>query len=155
MTLFRVWSPDAHGIDLLLGDQRLRMAMEVGEWWSIVADAQAGDSYTFSVDGGEPLPDPRSPWQPDGVFGPSRLVDHSAFAWSDQRWQAPPLASAVIYELHIGTFTPEGTFDAAIDRLDHLVELGVTHVELMPVAQFPGERGWGYDGVDLYAPQNT
>lgn len=155
MTLFRVWSPNAHGIDLLLGDRRLRMTMDTDEWWSIVADAHAGDTYAFSVDGSEPLPDPRSPWQPEGVFGPSCVVDHSAFAWSDQRWQAPPLSSAVIYELHIGTFTPEGTFDAAIAKLDYLVELGVTHVEIMPVAQFPGERGWGYDGVDLYAPQNT
>ena len=77
------------------------------------------------------------------------------FPWTDAQWQAPPLASAVVYELHVGTFTPEGTFDAAIDRLPHLVELGVTHVELMPVAEFPGDRGWGYDGVDLFAPHHA
>ena len=90
-------------------------------------------------------------WQPHGVHGPSRVYDQAAFAWSDGGWQAPPLASAVIYEMHVGTFTPEGTFDAAIERLDYLVELGITHLELMPVAEFPGERGWGYDGVALFA----
>jgi maltooligosyltrehalose trehalohydrolase len=101
------------------------------------------------------LPDPRSPWQPQGVHGPSRLVDHSDFEWRDRGWQPPPLASALVYELHVGTFTPLGTFEAAIERLDHLRDLGVTHVELMPVGQFPGARGWGYDGVALFAPQNT
>jgi maltooligosyltrehalose trehalohydrolase len=155
MRLFRVWAPDAHAVDLLLGGERLRMESQRTGWWKVAAEAEAGDTYAFSVDGSEPLPDPRSPWQPEGVFGPSALVDHAAFAWSDQRWQAPPLSAAVIYELHIGTFTPTGTFDAAIARLDHLVALGVTHVEIMPVAQFPGAWGWGYDGVDLYAPQNT
>ena len=155
MTLFRVWSPEAHGIDLLLGAERLKMTSGRDGWWSVSAEANAGATYTFSVDGSEPLPDPRSPWQPEGAFGPSALVDHCAFTWSDARWQAPPLSSAVIYELHIGTFTPEGTFDSAIARLDYLAALGVTHVELMPVAQFPGARGWGYDGVDLYAPQNS
>jgi maltooligosyltrehalose trehalohydrolase len=151
----RVWAPLAQRVDLLLGGQRLPMEASGVGWWSARAQASPGDDYAFSLDGGEPLPDPRSPWQPEGVFGPSRLVDRAKFAWSDQRWQAPPLSSAVIYELHIGTFTPEGTFEAAIARLDHLVTLGVTHVEIMPVAQFPGARGWGYDGVDLYAPQNT
>jgi len=155
MTLFRVWSPEAHGIDLLLGADRLKMTAGRDGWWSVEAQAGAGATYTFSVDGSEPLPDPRSPSQPEGVFGPSALVDQSAFAWTDQRWQAPPLSSAVIYELHIGTFTPEGTFDSAIARLDYLVALGVTHVEIMPVHQFPGAHGWGYDGVDLFAPQNT
>ncbi|HEX8997033.1 MAG TPA: malto-oligosyltrehalose trehalohydrolase [Ktedonobacterales bacterium] len=155
MSPFRVWAPAAHGVDLLLGDQRVKMTAERDGWWTVEVEASAGATYAYSVDGSEPLPDPRSPWQPDGVFGRSRRVDHSAFSWTDQRWQAPPLSSAVIYELHIGTFTPEGTFDAAIARLDHLVELGVTHVELMPVHQFPGAWGWGYDGVDLFAPQNT
>ncbi len=96
-------------------------------------------------------PDPRSQWQPNGVHGLSRVYDQTAFAWSDGGWQAPPLARAVIYELHVGTFTPEGTFDAAIERLDYLVELGITHVELMPVAAFPGGQGWGYDGAALFA----
>src|SRR5262245_33172544 len=125
-------------------------------WWAREAPAAGhGTDYRFAVDGGEPLPDPRSPWQPDGVHGPSRVVDHARFRWRDARWQPPPLSAAVLYELHIGTFTPEGTFAAAIDRLDHLRDLGVTHVELMPVAEFPGTRGWGYDGVDLWAPHHA
>jgi maltooligosyltrehalose trehalohydrolase len=118
-------------------------------WWTAEAE---GRDYAFAVDGADPLPDPRSPWQPHGVHGPSRVVDHAAFRWTDAGWQAPPLAAGLVYELHVGTFSPAGTFDGAIERLDHLVRLGVTHVELMPVAQFPGGHGWGYDGVDLYAP---
>jgi maltooligosyltrehalose trehalohydrolase len=119
------------------------------------APLPAGTDYRFVVDGGEPLPDPRSRWQPAGVHGPSRVLDTRTFAWTDAGFQAPPLSAAVIYELHVGTFTPEGTFEAAVARLDHLVDLGVTHVELMPVAAFPGDRGWGYDGVDLYAPHSA
>ena len=108
--------------------------------------------YAFLLDDDPtPYPDPRSLWQPKGVHGPSRLYDQGAFEWTDERWQGPPLAGAVIYELHIGTFSEEGTFDGAIEHLDYLAELGVTHVELMPVAEFAGERGWGYDGVALFA----
>ena len=103
----------------------------------------------------EDLPDPRSGWQPHGVHGPSRIVDHAAFRWTDDDFQARPLSSALIYELHVGTFTPEGTFEAAIGKLDHLKELGVTHVEIMPVADFPGRFGWGYDGVNLFAPRHV
>ena len=109
----------------------------------------------FSVDGGEGTPDPRSAFQPHGVHGPSQLIDHARFQWTDERWQARPLSSAIVYELHIGTFTPEGTFAGAVRRLDYLVELGVTHVELMPVTEFSGNWGWGYDGVDLYAPHHV
>jgi maltooligosyltrehalose trehalohydrolase len=108
--------------------------------------------YSFHLDGQESaLPDPRSAWQPNGVHGPSRIFDQSAFEWHDSGWQAPPLSSGMLYELHIGTFTPEGTLDAAIGRLDYLRGLGITHVELLPVAAFPGRHGWGYDGVDLFA----
>ena len=114
-----------------------------------------GDDYAFSLDGGPARPDPRSPWQPSGVHGPSRLVDHGAFAWTDDGWAPLPLADAVVYELHVGTFSPEGTFDGAVACLGHLVDLGVTAVEVMPVAEFPGRRGWGYDGVDLYAPHSA
>ena len=96
-----------------------------------------------------PASRPRSAWQPHGVSGPSRLVDHDAFRWTDGAFQARPLSSALIYELHAGTFTPEGTFEGVIARLDYLKDLGVTHVELMPVADFPGRFGWGYDGVVL------
>ena len=153
MTSFRVWAPRAQRVHLALGDRRIAMSAEPrGSWVVDVPRAHAGLDYGFALDDGEVLPDPRSPWQPAGVHGPSRLVDHRAFRWTDEAWRPAPLSSAVIYELHVGTFTPGGTFDAAIERLGHLVGLGVSHVELMPVAQFPGQRGWGYDGVDLFAP---
>ena len=136
--------------------ERLPLTAGEGGWWSAdVPAAGPGSEYAFRLDGGEPLPDPRSPWQPSGVHGPSRVVEHQAFPWQDQGWQAGPLAAAVLYELHVGTFTPSGTFEAAIARLDHLVDLGMTHVELMPVNEFAGSRGWGYDGVDLYAPHHA
>ena len=127
-----------------------------GGWWrAAVADAGPGTCYAFRVDGGPERPDPRSPFQPDGVHGRSCLVDQASFPWTDQGFQPRPLSSAVIYELHVGTFTEAGTFAAAIERLDHLVQLGVTHVELMPVVEFDGTYGWGYDGVDLYAPHHA
>jgi len=107
------------------------------------------------VDGGEPLPDPRSPWQPEGPHGSSRALDHTEFQWTDQAWRGSSLPNAVIYECHIGTFTEEGTFDAAIHKLPHLIDLGVTAIELMPVVEFSGRRGWGYDGVDLFAPHHS
>jgi maltooligosyltrehalose trehalohydrolase len=150
-----VWAPSAASVELVRGDERRPMRAEGDGWW-VGPDALApGTDYAFAVDGGEPLPDPRSPWQPAGVHGPSRTIDHAAFAWTDDGWSAPPLADAIIYELHIGTFTPGGTFDSAIARLDELVELGVTHLELLPVAEFSGDRGWGYDGVQLYAPHHA
>jgi maltooligosyltrehalose trehalohydrolase len=130
------------------------MQKDPNGWWTTPGEVPPGTEYRYSVDGGAPYPDPRSASQPHGVHGPSRVVDHASFPWTDQRWQAGPFASAVVYELHVGTFTPEGTFDGVIGKLDHLVELGVTHVELMPVAEFSGDWGWGYDGVDLYAPHH-
>jgi maltooligosyltrehalose trehalohydrolase len=156
MSALRVWAPAAERVEVVSGSARTPM-QRTSEGFYVLEDPPltAGGEYAFSLDGGEPLPDPRSPWQPRGVHGPSRRIDHAAFPWSDARWQAPPLASGLIYELHVGTFTPEGTFASAIARLDHLVELGVTHVELMPVAEFPGRRGWGYDGVQLYAPHHA
>jgi maltooligosyltrehalose trehalohydrolase len=117
-----------------------------------VEQAGPGTDYGFVLDDdAQAWPDPRSKWQPHGVHGASRVYDQTAFAWSDGGWQAPPLSRGVIYELHVGTFTPKGTFDSAIERLDYLVKLGITHVELMPVAAFPGARGWGYDGAALFA----
>jgi maltooligosyltrehalose trehalohydrolase len=146
----------AQRVDVEVEGARLPLIAGEGGWWSAdVPAARAGSEYAFRLDGGEPLPDPRSPWQPYGVHGPSRVVEHQAFPWQDQGWQAGPLSAAVLYELHVGTFTPDGTFEAAIARLDHLVDLGITHVELMPVAEFAGSRGWGYDGVDLYAPHHA
>ena len=109
-----------------------------------------GSDYAYRVDGGDPTPDPRSAWQPQGVHSPSRVYDHGRFAWHDRSWRGIPYAGAVMYELHVGTFTPEGTFDAAVTHLEHLVDLGVDVVELLPCNAFDGTRGWGYDGVDLY-----
>jgi maltooligosyltrehalose trehalohydrolase len=124
-------------------------------WWTAELVLPPGTDYGFVLDGDGPLPDPRSPWQPHGVHGPSRTVDHDAFAWTDDGFTAPRLADAVVYELHVGTFTERGTFDAAIDRLGDLADLGITHLEIMPVAEFSGDRGWGYDGVDLFAPHHA
>jgi len=143
-------------VELLLGDDRLAMRSVGGGWWESESEIlEDGTDYAFALDRAEPLPDPRSPWQPEGVHGRSRWVDHERSDWSDAGWSPPDLASGVIYELHIGTFTPGGTFDSAIERLDDLVALGVSHVELMPVNEFPGDRGWGYDGVDLFAPHHA
>ncbi|MGI9023365.1 MAG: malto-oligosyltrehalose trehalohydrolase [Acidimicrobiales bacterium] len=151
-----VWAPRATEVAVVLGDRRLDMdGPDADGWFRAELPADAGLDYCFSLDGGPPLPDPRSPWQPEGVHGPSRRVGHDAFSWSDDGWAAPPLADAVVYELHVGTFSPEGTFDGAVARLGHLVDLGVTAVEVMPVAEFPGRRGWGYDGVDLWAPHSA
>jgi len=133
----------------------VRLHAAGGGWWAGGEPLPAGVDYRFSIDGAAPLPDPRSPFQPEGVHGPSRTVDHAAHAWTDADWRGAELADAVLYELHVGTFTPQGTFDAVAQRLGHLVELGVTAVEIMPVAEFPGGRGWGYDGVDLYAPHHA
>ena len=146
----RVWAPYAERVELAAEGRREDMARGEGGWWT-GRPLPAGTDYAFVLDGGEPLPDPRSPWQPRGVHGPSRTVDHPAFAWSDGAWQPPRLADSVVYELHVGTFTPEGTFDAAIGKLPHLRELGIGLVELLPVNAFPGRHGWGYDGVDLFA----
>ncbi|MEA2825892.1 MAG: maltooligosyltrehalose trehalohydrolase [Actinomycetota bacterium] len=150
-----VWAPRAGRVDLVAGDGS-RSPMEGPDergWYRSTASVAAGESYGFSLDGGPTRPDPRSQWQPDGVDGLSRSVDHAAFAWTDGAWPGRRLdGSSVIYELHVGTFSPEGTFDGAVARLDHLVDLGVDVVELLPVNQFPGRWGWGYDGVDLFAP---
>jgi maltooligosyltrehalose trehalohydrolase len=151
---FTVWAPVAPRVMLHLPglDRREPMHPTDDGWWQVVVpEAGHGTDYAFAVDGGDPRPDPRSPWQPAGVHGPSRVFDTSRHAWSDQGWSGRSVLGAVCYELHVGTFTATGTLDAAIERLDHLVELGVDVVELMPLAGFPGERGWGYDCVNLYA----
>lgn len=157
MAIVQVWAPAAQQMEIELQDGRRRpMKAEKSGWWRVeVGESNKTIDYSFIVDGSGPFPDPRSPWQPNGVHGHSRTVDHAVYPWTDQGWQAIPLPSAVIYELHIGAFTPAGTFEAAIEKLDHLVALGITHVELMPVAAFSGDRGWGYDGVLLYAPHQA
>jgi maltooligosyltrehalose trehalohydrolase len=153
MHVFEVWAPRARTMEVKTGDKKFPMEKKPRGYWSAaVEEAGPGTDYAFVIDDVEPaLPDPRTQWQPYGVHGASRVVDHAAFGWTDIGWQAPPLSSGLIYELHLGTFTPEGTLKAAESRLDYLKALGVTHVELMPLANFPGKRGWGYDGVDLYA----
>src|SRR5450631_289539 len=157
MHVFEVWAPRAGTMEVKIGNKRFPMEKKSRGYWSAsVEEAGPGTDYGFVIDGLEPaLPDPRTQWQPYSVHGASRLVDHRAFAWSDNEWQASPLSSALIYELHLGTFTPEGTLKSAESRLDYLKALGVTHVELMPIANFAGARGWGYDGVDLYAIFNA
>jgi len=155
MHLFRVWAPLAERVDVKIGERLWPLAQVAGGWWEAeVASAGPGTDYGYVLNGdGMVLPDPRSLWQPYGVHGWSRVLDQGAFAWRDGKWRAPELKDAVIYELHVGTFTEAGTFAAAAERLGYLKTVGVTHVELMPVAAFPGERGWGYDGVDLFAVQ--
>src|SRR5947209_19866627 len=151
---FQVWAPDAKQVTLrLLGHRDLPMQPESGGVFSITVDAAAGDRYFYLVDDHPPVPDPVSPLLSEGVHGPTEIVDPGSFAWSDQEWRGVDLRDAIIYELHIGTFTPQGTFASATERLDYLRRLGVTMIEIMPVAAFPGERNWGYDGVAPYAVQ--
>jgi maltooligosyltrehalose trehalohydrolase len=151
--LFRVWAPNAVAVEVVVDGARHPMATSAGGWFESAVDgAGPGSRYGFSLDGGVPRPDPRSPSQPDGIDGLSEVIDHGAFEWTDNGWRGIPVASAVIYELHVGTFTDGGTFESAIEQLAHLVDLGVDAVELMPVNGFPGARGWGYDGVALFAP---
>ncbi len=150
MTTVRVWAPLPSSVELDSEGRRVPMDRQEGGWWSGEV-AGPGKDYSFVLDGGDPRPDPRSAWQPQGVHGPSRVVDHDAFAWTDATWRGVPLAGSVLYELHVGTFTSEGTFDAAIERLDHLVDLGVSAVELLPCNAYAGRWGWGYDGVAWFA----
>ncbi|MFD4554143.1 malto-oligosyltrehalose trehalohydrolase [Streptomyces sp. NPDC058469] len=149
---FEVWAPEADRVTLHRegATRALERDPERVGWWSGEAEADDGTRYGFAVDDGPPLPDPRSRRQPDGPDGLSAVVDHERYAWR-AAWSGRPLPGAVLYELHVGTYTPEGTLDAAAGRLDHLVELGVTHVELMPLCPFPGRHGWGYEGVSLWA----
>ena len=126
-----------------------------GTFTGAVANASPGDVYSYVLDGDGPYPDPASRFQPHGVHGPSAVVDPGAFAWSDQGWRGVPIEDAVFYELHIGTFTAAGTFASAIEQLPYLADLGITVVELMPIADFPGSRNWGYDGVSLFAPSRA
>ncbi|OMG28926.1 malto-oligosyltrehalose trehalohydrolase [Actinomyces naeslundii] len=148
-----VWAPAAQTVELYLpGQDRLVGMIPVpGGWWTAPFELEPGTDYAFRVDGSPNRPDPRSALQPDGVHGPSRTVDPDTWRWTDQNWAGKDLRGSVIYELHVGTFTPEGTLDAAVSRLGHLVDLGVDIVELMPLAAFPGKAGWGYDGVGLWA----
>lgn len=155
MKNFTVWAPKAEKLEICIEDQCFPMQKDEKGFWSIKLKHQKKSVlYAFKIDNKGPYPDPQSPFQPDGVHGKS-LRQTPEFPWTDLKWQPKDFADAVIYELHTGTFSPEGNFDGIISRLDYLRELGITHIELMPVAAFPGKRGWGYDGVALFAPHNN
>jgi maltooligosyltrehalose trehalohydrolase len=153
---FRVWAPQAQRVEVVLGGKS--MGMEPcgdGTWAITIAGAAAGDRYGYRVDDQGPYPDPYSRSQPDGPHGESEVIDPEAYEWHDQGWHTIAIDGLSIYEVHVGTFTPEGTFESAIQQLPRLQELGVTAIEPMPVAEFPGTRNWGYDGVDLFAPSHV
>jgi maltooligosyltrehalose trehalohydrolase len=159
---FRVWAPKAATVEVVLerpGDGPARHPLEKddedGTFGGFVDGVWAGDRYRYLVDGQGPFPDPASRFQPEGVHGPSQVVDPGRFAWTDGSWRGVAQEELVVYELHVGTFSPEGTFDGVTARLPQLRDLGVSAVELMPVADFAGGRNWGYDGVDLFAPSHS
>jgi maltooligosyltrehalose trehalohydrolase len=154
---FRVWAPERRTVEVLVEGRRpLAMTRQPdGAFEVTVPGIAAGARYQYRLDGERYRPDPASRFQPEGVHGPSVVVDTGAFSWTDQAFRGHELADIVLYELHVGTFTRAGTFEAVIAHLPELVDLGITAVELMPVAEFPGSRNWGYDGVHLFAPQST
>jgi maltooligosyltrehalose trehalohydrolase len=158
MHRFGLWAPKAQKISLKWRDNILPLnGPNQRGWWTLeVPEAGCGDAYAFLLDDDPtPYPDPRSLHQPGGVHEPSRLYDHSKFDWHDQLWRGSPKTGSIIYELHIGTFSEEGTFDGAIQHLQYLTELGITHVEVMPVASWAGRQGWGYDSVAMFAPHEA
>lgn len=155
---YRVWAPRRARVDVILSrggaaDETIALAAEDGGYFSgLVRHASPGDRYRFRLDGDRAYPDPASRFQPDGPHGPSQVIDPSTFAWTDGAWRGVAIDRQVIYEMHVGAFTPEGTWAAAAREVDELARLGITVLEIMPVAEFPGRFGWGYDGVDLFAP---
>ena len=155
---FRLWAPACDRVALELMDEAWTVPMTAlaDGWHELVTNhARAGSRYRFVLPGGARVPDPASRFQPDDVHGPSEVTDPARWQWIDEDWKGRPWDEAVVYELHIGAFTPEGTFAAAAGRLDHLARLGVTAIQIMPVADFPGKRNWGYDGVLPYAPDTS
>ncbi len=157
---FRLWASSATDVKLVLHDGRAagmhQMPRDAEGVFDMIVDAAAtGDRYGYRVDNGDVRPDPASRFQPDGVHGPSQVIDPLAFTWTDDRWRGRPPGDRILYELHIGTFTPEGTFDAAAAKLEALRDTGITFIEIMPVADFPGSRNWGYDAVCLFAPSRA
>lgn len=155
---FVLWAPQSSSVSIKLAENRRTIPMEPlegGYHQAFVSDVSAGTRYWYRLEDARELPDPASRFQPEGVHGPSQLVDTGAFRWTDQNWKGRELQGSILYELHVGTYTREGTFRALVPHLPRLVELGVTSIEIMPVAQFPGARNWGYDGVYEYAPQNS
>ncbi len=152
---FRLWAPAARRVDLLL-DRPRPMRRDDDGWFALdVADARAGTRYKFRIDNETDVPDPASPFQPEDVFGPSEVVDHGHYQWRARDWRGRPWHETILLESHVGTFTPDGTYRAMIGKLDHLVQTGITALELMPLADFAGRRNWGYDGVLWYAPDSA
>jgi maltooligosyltrehalose trehalohydrolase len=156
---FVVWAPFRRKVELkIISNHERTMTMnkdKLGYWNAVLRDVYPGTLYSFRLDGEIERPDPASCSQPDGVHGPSQIVDLNSFHWDDGNWSGVDIAQMIMYEIHTGTFTPEGTFEAIIPRLGEILDLGINAIELMPVAQFPGERNWGYDGAFPYAPQNS
>jgi maltooligosyltrehalose trehalohydrolase len=153
---FRVWAPDAAQLDVQIGDALVPMQRdERGVWVATVPGVGAGVRYRYRIDRGGAFSDPYSRSQPDGPHDPSEAIDPDSYAWHDGGWGGIAMRGLVVYELHVGVYTPAGTFDALIGELDAIAALGVTAIELMPVAEFPGTRNWGYDGVDLFAPSRN
>jgi malto-oligosyltrehalose trehalohydrolase len=152
---FRLWAPAARRVDLLLEISHPLKRGEDGWFAADVAGVKAGDHYRFQIDNEIDIPDPASAFQPDDVFGPSELIDHSAYRWRASDWRGRPWRETVLLEAHVGTFTPQGTYRAIIKKLDHLVATGITALELLPLADFAGSRNWGYDGVLWYAPDSA
>jgi malto-oligosyltrehalose trehalohydrolase len=155
---FRFWAPSAQNIGLELAGESDLIPLRKSEdgWHEVVTPrADGGSRYRFVLPDGVRVPDPASRYQPEDVHGASEVIDAASYAWHDAEWRGRSWAEAVIYELHVGTFTPDGTFLAAIDKLQHLVDLGVTAIQFMPIGDFAGRRNWGYDGVLPYAPDSS
>jgi maltooligosyltrehalose trehalohydrolase len=154
-TRFRLWAPAAKRVDVMLDQPHAMRRGEDGWFTADIAGVKAGARYKFRIDDEIDVPDPASAFQPDDVFGPSEIIDHDAYPWRTMEWRGRPWQEAVIVEAHVGTFTGQGSYRAMIDRLDHLVDTGITALELMPLADFAGARNWGYDGVLWYAPDSA
>lgn len=151
---FRLWAPAAKRVEVILEEPHNMQRLDDGWFAATLAAATPGSHYRFLIDGEMQVPDPASRYQPDGVFGPSEVIDHGSYRWRATEWRGRPWEEAVVLEAHVGTFTATGSYRAMIERLDHLVATGITALELMPLADFPGRRNWGYDGVLWYAPAN-
>ncbi len=153
--LFRLWAPAAKRVEVVLDKPQLMQQQADGWHELMVPGARAGTLYKFRIDGELEVPDPASHFQPQDVSGPSEIIGHETFQWRARDWRGRPWQDAAFLELHVGTFTPGGSYQSAIDKLDHCVDAGITAIELMPLADFSGQRNWGYDGVLLYAPDSS
>src|ERR1700710_2105238 len=154
---FRLWAPNQDQVSLVIDERDPMSMLRSNDGWHelLAPDAKAGIRYKFQLQDGLQVPDPASRFQPADVHGPSEVIDPHGYQWNDSAWAGRPWEESVIYEVHIGAFTQQGTFRSAIERLDYLAELGITAIEIMPVADFPGDRNWGYDGVLIFAPDSS